>query len=158
LTAAVGRRGCPVVGGLGIAVAVAIRVVVMVSVLVVVVIVTMTVAVGMGIVVVIVIVIFLVVAAGEVGGAEGLVASGGGEVRLVFVFGVLREAGGDIFGAADLGFVLVRVEDAFIGGAAANGLTGGGGGRAVGQPGAEAACGAEAGGSPALLESLMSHG
>lgn len=156
MTASVGRRRTPVIRGFGIAVAVvvvvAIRVVVVVFLVVVVV--AASVAVGVGIVIVIV----LVVAAGEVRVAEGLIASGGGEVGLVFVFGVFGEAGGDILGAADLGLVLVGIEDTFLGGAAANGLTGGGGGRAVGQPGAKSAGGTEAGGSAALLESLISHG
>ena len=143
------------IGALGIAVIASIRVVTMLIVVVVVIVVVIVIVIAsvrfVGVVV-------LMVAAGEVRGAEGLVPAGGGQVRLVFVFRVFGQAGGDIFGAADLGLVLVGIEDAFIGGAAADGFAGRGGGRAVREPGAESAGGAEAGGPSAILESLMSHG
>jgi hypothetical protein len=148
---AIGVDRSPVVGAFGIAVIASIRVVIMIIVVVIVIVIVIASVRFVGVVV-------LMVAAGEVRGAEGLVPAGGGQVWLVFVFRVFGQAGGDIFGAADFGFVLVGVEDAFIGGAAADGFAGRGGGRAVREPGAESAGGAEAGGSSALLESLMSHG
>jgi hypothetical protein len=151
LPAAIGVDRSPVVGAFGIAVIASIRVVIMIIVVVIVIVIVIASVRFVGVVV-------LMVAAGEVRGAEGLVPAGGGQVWLVFVFRVFGQAGGDIFGAADLGLVLVGIEDAFIGGAAADGFAGRGGGRAVREPGAESAGGAEAGGPSALLESLMSHG